>query len=561
MSSPVERPEPRAILDLSRNEGDRPGDDVLARLMHRVPDLLRDYLEPHALEADLADMIGVTPDRVVVTTGGDDGLDRVFRAFVRPGAVVAFPVPTFEMIPAFARMAGADIREVSYEWGALPLDELGAAAEQGAALIAVISPDNPTGVAAPTADLVNLARRLPSETTFLVDQAYVEFGDEDPSSALLEFPNVVLVRTLSKAWGLAGLRIGYAVSTPDRIRAMREVGGPYPVSSLGLELARERLAVGGARMRAFVAETEARRDRLTELVRAIGGDPIPSQTNFVTARFEDPSWVARGLAALGIRVRAFPHLPEHLRITAPRTDEELVRLEAACRTLVRPEALIFDMDGVLADVRESYRSAIVETCSAFGVDLEAGAIARAKARGNANDDWVLTRDLLAEAGVDVPLSRVTERFEQLYQGTEDGPGFHSRESPILSRAALEGAASLFALGIVTGRPRRDAERFLRDHGLSDLFGTVICREDAPLKPSPEPVEAALAGLGVQSAWFFGDTPDDVRAARGASVVPVGVIPPGGGDLEREALMEAGAATSVDAASALARALGTMEMVS
>lgn len=547
------------VLDLSRNEGDRPPEDVLSTLSPRVPDLLRDYLEPDALEADLAEMVGVSPDQVMVTTGGDDGLDRVFRAFVSPGQSVAYPVPTFEMIPAFARMAGAEIQEISYDWGALPLNALADAGADGATLVAIISPDNPTGTAASTEELVGLAKRLSPEVTLLVDQAYVEFGDEDPTAELLGYPNVVLVRTLSKAWGLAGLRVGYAVSTQARVSAMRRVGGPYPVSSLGLELARVRLAQGRSRMTAFVTETRERRARLTALLRSMGGDPLPSQANFVTARFPNPAFVANGLAALGIRIRRFPHLPEHLRITVPRNDGEMERLEAASRALIRPEALLFDMDGVLADVRDSYRAAIVETCAAFGVEIRPEDIARAKARGNANDDWVLTQELLGEAGVDASLQAVTERFEGLYQGTEEAPGFHLRESPILSHRALGDAAERFPLGIVTGRPRGDAVRFLNQYGLADLFKVVICREDAPLKPSPEPVRMALTGLGVGSAWFFGDTPDDVHAAVAAGVVPVGVIPPGGGDVEEQALTEAGAAVSVDPATALTMALRTKEM--
>lgn len=547
------------VLDLSRNEGDRPPEDVLSAVAHRVPDLLRDYLEPDGLEADLAEMLGVSPDRVIVTTGGDDGLDRVFRAFVTAGQTVTYPVPTFEMIPAFARMAGAETREISYDWGRLPVDQLAEAGEEGASLVAIISPDNPTGTAAAPAELVELANRLSPDVTLLVDQAYVEFGDEDPSNELLGYPNVVLVRTLSKAWGLAGLRVGYAVSTPARIAAMRTVGGPYPVSSLGLELARTRLSLGSSRMKTFVAETRVRRERLAGLLRSMGAEPVPSQANFVTSRFRQPGFVADGLAALGIRVRRFPHLPEHLRITVPRSDAEMERLERACQALTGPDALLFDMDGVLADVRDSYRAAILETCAAFGVGIQPEDIARAKARGNANDDWALTWELLRDAGVEASLPEVTERFEGFYQGTEETPGFHSRESPILPSGALGEAAHRFRLGIVTGRPRGDATRFLSQHDLEDLFEVVICREDAPLKPNPAPVRMALARLGASSAWFFGDTPDDMRAAVAAGVVPVGVIPPGGGDVERNALAEAGAVASVEPAAALALALRLKEM--
>ena len=82
---------------------------------------------------------------------------------------------------------------------------------------------------------------------------------------------------------------------------------------------------------------------------------------------------------------------------------------------------------------------------------------------------------------------------------------------------------------MTGRPRRDAERFLREQEVRGLFSVVICREDAPLKPNPQPVRIALERLEARTAWLLGDTPDDVRAAVGAGVVPVGVVPPFEGD--------------------------------
>ncbi|MDH3222604.1 MAG: aminotransferase class I/II-fold pyridoxal phosphate-dependent enzyme [Gemmatimonadota bacterium] len=561
MSSPSRSESTRGLplLDLSRNEGDRPSSDVLGPLGDRLPDLLRDYLEPSGLEADLARLLGVDPDRVLVTTGGDDALDRVFRAFLRSGRKVVYPVPTFEMIPAFARMADARVQEIAHEWGALPLDELALATDAETDLVAVISPDNPTGTAATTEELVALAGALPGDVTLLVDQAYIEFGDEDPSAALLEFANVVLVRTLSKAWGLAGLRVGYAVSTSERIAAMRDVGGPYPVSSLGLELARQRLATGQARMEAFVAETRERRTALMDVIRLLGGDPIPSQANFVTARFPRPTWVAVGLRAQGIRVRSFPHLPEHVRITVPRSAEELDRLTAAAKELIRPQALLFDMDGVLADVGASYREAIIQTGRSYGFTITPGDVAIAKARGNANDDWALTHEILLAGGIEAELAEVTRRFEDLYQGSGVRPGLRETEALILSREGLEAAAARGPLGIVTGRPRVDAHRFLREQGIDDLFKVVVCREDAALKPSPEPVLLALEEMGVSTAWYYGDTPDDMRAATEAGVIPVGVIAPGGGEMEREALIRSGAATTVAAAAALSATLDMEEV--
>jgi HAD superfamily hydrolase (TIGR01548 family) len=204
------------------------------------------------------------------------------------------------------------------------------------------------------------------------------------------------------------------------------------------------------------------------------------------------------------------------------------------------------MDDTLVDTSESYREAIRATAAAFGVELGQEEIGAAKAAGNANNDWELTRRLLAERGVERSLAEVTARFEQLYQGTADAPGLRARERLLLPRKALAELAGRLKLGIVTGRPRADAVAFLNEQGISELFATVVTMDDAPLKPSPEPVRLALERLGVTRAWMVGDTPDDVRAARAAGVVPLGVVAPlDETETAGPALFAAGAARVLD----------------
>ena len=114
-------------IDLSRNEGDLPGSESVAGMLAEAPTLLRDYPDPAPLEEALARYVGVEPAQVLATTGGDDAIDRVFKWAVSPGAEVVIPDPTFEMVPAYASVAGARLVPVSYELGRLPLEELRAA--------------------------------------------------------------------------------------------------------------------------------------------------------------------------------------------------------------------------------------------------------------------------------------------------------------------------------------------------------------------------------------------------------------------------------------------------
>ena len=231
----------------------------------------------------------------------------------------------------------------------------------------------------------------------------------------------------------------------------------------------------------------------------------------------------------------------------------------ALRTALSPEAILLDIDGVIADVSRSYRRCIVEAAASFGVTVTAEDIADAKRRGDANNDWVLTRSLIARdlADEDVPsLQSVTERFEAVYNGSDQTPGLHETETLLCKASELRDLAERLPIAAVTGRPRRDAERFLAAHGVLDLFDALVCMEDTPRpKPDPASVELAMQKLGVRLAWMLGDTPDDPRAARAAAVCPVGVGAPGeDGDVSGPALLGSGAGRVVDGVGSIMRDL-------
>lgn len=521
----VPRPACPMDLYLDGNEGAVPPDALVDALRSAMPGAVRSYPSAADLERAFAARLHVAPERVLVTAGADDAIDRLCRALVGDGREVILPEPTFEMIARYARIAGGTIVPVPWR-GAWPVEGVIGAVTERTALVVAVSPNNPTGAAVPLADVARVAAAAP-HAVVLLDHAYVEFADGDPTAEALRLPNVVVTRTLSKAWGLAGLRVGYVAGPAEVIGWLRTAGAPYAVAGPSLLLAAARLADGDADVAAFVGRVRGERERLEALLAGLGAEVAPSQANFVFARVRDALWLRDALAGLGISVRMFPgreDLAGAVRITCPGGPVE--RVEAALRAALRPDALLFDMDGVLVDVSGSYRAAIVETAASFGVAVTAADIAGAKAAGDANNDWILTQRLLAARGVQAELGEVTRRFEVLYQGTDAAPGLRRHERLTVDRAWLERLAARLPLGIVTGRPRGDAERLLAEQGIADLFGAVVCMHDAPRKPDPAPVRLALERLGVSGGWLVGDTPDDVRAARAAGVVPVGIAAPG-----------------------------------
>lgn len=507
-------------LDLSKNEGRAPA--MPSSPMPSAADLAR-YPDLDRLREAMAATFGTEVERVLVTAGGDDALLRVCLARLRNGAAAVLCEPTFEMIARYVRLAGGTVLPVAWPDGPFPVEAVLAACEPAPAVVFVVSPNNPTGAVATANDVQRLARDLP-DTLLVLDLAYEEFADEPLQQLAATLPNALVVRTLSKAWSLAGLRVGAAIGAPSLLAELAAAGNPMPVSVASAQLACARLSCGTADVAEHVAMVGQQRRELIARLRAWGLDPAePAQGNFVLVRGLDAERTTRGLSALSIGVRRFPSDPrllECVRIALPGTDHGFARLVRSLASMLAPEALLFDMDGVLVDVRASYRVAIVETAKAFGVSLTQDDVAAAKARGDCNDDWRLTQDLLRERGVDVPFDDVVACFESIYQPLS------VRERPMVERAFLERLRSRFRLGVVTGRPRIDAERFLAQSGLRDCFDVVVCREDAPLKPDPAPVRLALQRLGVAAAWMLGDTVDDVRAAAAALVLPVGIAETG-----------------------------------
>lgn len=534
----VGRPEDGIDLILDFNECLAPPAPLEGDL-HRYPET-----RP-PLQAAIAARLGVAADAVLVTCGADDALERAVRAVTWAGRRVVVTDPTYGMIRRYATAVGAEIRRVPWWRGGLPVAELAAAVDDATALVAVVSPSNPTGLAATRAELERLLAAVP-RALVIVDQAYVDFAEpeHDLTQVALAHANAVLVRTFSKAWGAAGLRVGYAAGDPRVVDWMRRIGLPFPVSRPSAAAAAALLEAGPDRRR--IERIRGERVELARLLDRLGAETWPSEGSFVLARFGDAGLVFRGLAGQGIAVRNLGRqagLEGCLRITLPGDPAIFARLCRALEVVLAPEALLLDMDGVLADVSGSYRAAMVATAAEWGVTVSAADIARVKAAGEANNDWVVTRRLLAEGGVTVDLDEVTRRFEAHYQGDGDRPGLWQRETLMMDRGQLEELARGRPLAVVTGRPRRDAERFLASHGLDRLIEVVVCMEDAPAKPDPAPVRVALERLGVERAWLVGDTPDDVRAARAAGVLAVGVPAPGEDPhAARETLLAAGAAT-------------------
>jgi len=321
-------PPDRSALRLDGNEGDMPPQLTLRSLAANSPGMLRDYPDLAELEGAVAARFGVNPECVVITAGADDAIDRVCRAFLEPGRELLVPTPTFEMIHRFAEMAGGTVATVPWK-SSFPVNALASRLKTDTALVAIVSPNNPTGLTASLSDLEQIVSAA-SSSYILLDHAYVEYADTDLTAAALKHENVIVARTFSKAWGLAGCRVGYALASPEVANVIRNAGNPYPVSAPSIAVVLERLRLGQAALDWHVGRVRKERAQLRQFLDEHGVTSPRSEGNFVFAELgERTESTYVGLAEAGVLVRFFPHRPETrtgLRLSLPGEDHGFARL-------------------------------------------------------------------------------------------------------------------------------------------------------------------------------------------------------------------------------------------
>ncbi len=284
--------------------------------------------QPAALVSALADLYGARPEQLLVGRGSDEAIDLLVRTLCEPGRDgVLFTPPVFGMYAVSARLQGAKAIEVPLldtEAGLVPDIEavITAAIEGNAKLVFLCSPSNPGGRSVALADVVRVAQTLAGRALVVVDEAYGEYADELSAVTLMDqHANIAVLRTLSKAHGLAAARIGTLIADAGLVALLRKVQAPYPIpapcSALALAgLTPEARTLTAVRVEQIRAERSRLQDALAQLpiVRRV----YASDANFVLARFNDAERAFQALLGAGIVVRdqrAAPQLGDALRIT------------------------------------------------------------------------------------------------------------------------------------------------------------------------------------------------------------------------------------------------------
>lgn len=307
---------------------------VARRGLHRYP-----HLAGSDLRAVLAERHRVDPERLILGNGAADLLSAATRALLEPGQQLLTPWPSYPLYPIMARRAHGRAVRVD---GGTRVDALleAAAREPDVRAIAIASPNDPTGELLPAAELRRLLEGLPANVAVLLDEALVEFADAQPASASIELleqhPRLLVFRSFSKAWGLAGLRIGYAIGAPGAGELLAELAPDLGVSEISQAGAFEALRSCSELIERRVRVICEERPRLTAALRRLGFDVADSQANFLWAAHPalPGGELAARLARAGVLVAAGDALgePRHVRIaihSATATDRLVSAVEKA----------------------------------------------------------------------------------------------------------------------------------------------------------------------------------------------------------------------------------------
>lgn len=498
------------------------------------------YPEYEVFKRMLSIFFGVEETCIIPTNGSDEAIRVLFDTYVDKGEEVILLSPSYSMYELFSQVAGAKIVWISYPSDfSFPVEEVLTKIGPNTRLIALATPNNPTGTLIPRKDLQRIIEKNP-KMLVLIDEAYGPFAKISNIDLVNQYQNVFVTQTFSKAYGLAGLRIGTLFSCCDNIEVISRVLAPsYSVDAIAM-LAATAAMGDRAHRETYVEEVLLARDEFVAGLSKLGFQVVPSEANFVFVFFGQ--WKEKLVKALArkkilVRERAEEWLKGYLRITIGTREQ--MRIVLSCiKELFSATALIFDMDGVLIDESRSYRACIAKTAEFFlKGPIDFALVQSLKAKGGYNNDYDCTQALLAEYGLQVKREEIIDRFDAYYQDLK------FLEQWLLDEQVLLKLKQKFRLGIFTGRPAKDAFDALRRFGKESMFEVVVTDDDvSKRKPDPEGLFLVCKRLGVEKAIYFGDSIDDAKTAWAALMEFIGVVPPKG---SADALAQIGVQTILE----------------
>ncbi|MBD6617865.1 histidinol-phosphate transaminase [Komarekiella sp. 'clone 1'] len=327
------------FIKLNSNENPYPPSPAALAVLQNIDgEWLRRYPEPFGGEfrQAVSQVLGVPSDWIIVGNGSDELLSVVIRACVEPGRRVVYPMPTYVLYRTLVQIQNADITEVVYsEDYSLPLKELIAA---NGSVTFIASPNSPSGHIVPIEDLRKLASQLSG--VLVIDEAYVDFAEENALALVKEYENVIVIRTLSKGYSLAGLRLGFGVANPKLLHGLFKVKDSYNIDAIACAVGTAAIT-DQAYKNACVAKIKASRIQLATDLKQLGFRVWDSQTNFLLVQPPqgNAEYLYQKLKEQRILIRYFkqPGLDDKLRITIGTEEQNQTLVKALSNLPIFPD--------------------------------------------------------------------------------------------------------------------------------------------------------------------------------------------------------------------------------
>src|SRR4029077_19315245 len=306
---------------------------VLARLNSMDARTLALYPPREPGEKLVADFLGVAPEELLLTNGADEGIDLLCRAYLDPGSEIIVVTPAFAMYEVFAQTEDAKVVKVpAGPEFSFPLQRVLDAISPQTRMIVICNPNNPTGLAVERSSILKVIDAAP-DAAILLDEAYFDFYGQTMMDQIGKLPNLFIARTFSKAYGLAGLRLGVMAGDKEQMSVLRRMASPFNVNALALECLEEALA-DRQFIADYVAQVAASRAWLQNELEQLNFKCWPSQANFVLCRFGGvKKAILEALRARGISLRDRPDCDGCVRITIGK-QQEMERLMAELKQVL-----------------------------------------------------------------------------------------------------------------------------------------------------------------------------------------------------------------------------------
>jgi histidinol-phosphate aminotransferase len=496
--------------------------EVLKTITRDEVSMYPDYNE---LRNDIAKLNNIDPSKILPINAGDEGIMLMMNTFLEKNDKILLPTPTFAMFKFYAQINDANIVEVKYnEDLSFPIINLLEKIDDKTKLIILVNPNNPTGTSIKKEDIIRILNKAKNSIVFL-DEAYFDFTKNTCIDLIDKYDNLVILRSFSKAYGLAGLRLGYLISCEDNIKIFQKVNSPYSISFIANKLLKAAIQDKDY-VENYICEIKDNKNFLYEEFEKLKIKYFKGDANFFLADFgTNYNLVYQKLKENNILVRdRNTYVKNTLRITVGTKQQCKLLINILKKILLEiylnnVDTVLFDMDGVLVDVSNSYRLAIKRTAEFFlnNKQITFDEIQSYKEKGGLNNDWVCTLAILKDNNEKISKEKLIEKFDDIYLNETI-----KNEKLIVDLELLKIFSQKYNIGIITGRPRRDAEITIKKFGFDKFFSNVITMDEE--KDKSIAIRNLMKKFESINAVYIGDTIDDIISANKANINSIGIKP-------------------------------------